>query len=312
MPEISFVVATKDRPSELVRMWRSLNGQTRPPREVVIVDAGTAPAPLGEMDQSRIAITYLRAARPSATRQRNRGIAAVRPDAELIGFLDDDVVLEKTAVEEMQRFWTQAGDDVGGAAFNMLNHPPLAWPALKLTSFVEAIGLYSRRRGAVSPAGFQTMISRIETTQWSDWLPSGASVWRRKILDRYRFDEWFQGYSYLEDLDFSYRVGKACRLAVVAPAGYYHFPAGSGRDNGYRFGVREILHRVYFVRKHRELSLGRCYLALSVRLLMNGILAFGETSPYYFERAVGNVIGLAMALGRMVPGPQPDKAAVKA
>ena len=301
MPEISFVVATKDRPAELARLWRSLNEQTRPPHEVIVVDAGTEPVPGGAMDTSRVALTYVRAARPSAARQRNEGIAACRRNAELIGFLDDDVVLEKTAVEEMGRFWIQAGHDVGGAAFNMLNHPPLAWPSLKLTAFVEKAGLYARRRGAVSPAGFQTMISRIEATEYTDWLPSGASVWRREILDRFRFDEWFEGYSYLEDLDFSYRVGKAFRLAVVAPAGYYHLPAGTGRGSGYRFGVREVLHRVHFVRKNPELSLVRCYAALAVRFLMNGALSMQEASPYYLGRAFGNLVGLARALGRMAP-----------
>jgi hypothetical protein len=33
-------------------------------------------------------------------------------------------------------------------------------------------------------------------------LPSGASVWRREIFDKFSFEEFFEGYSYLEDLDF--------------------------------------------------------------------------------------------------------------
>jgi len=304
MPELTFVVATKDRPAELARMWRSLNSQTRLPREVVIVDAGSGAVPDGKMSQARIPLRHVRSSVASATRQRNLGIGLADPKAELIGFLDDDIVLESTAVEEMLRFWEQAGARVGGAAFNMLNHPPLAWRSFKLNPMVAAAGLYACRPGAVSPAGFQSMIGRVETTEYADWLPSTASVWRREVFDGFRFDEWFQGYSYLEDLDFSYRVGKAYRLAVVATARYRHLPAQSGRGDGYAFGLREVRNRVYFVRKNPEMSLARCHAALSVRLLMSAALGFQEIKPYYFGRALGNIVGLAMSLGRMLPAPR--------
>jgi len=42
---LAFVVATKDRPEELRRLWRSLLAQTRRPDEVVVVDASAAPSP---------------------------------------------------------------------------------------------------------------------------------------------------------------------------------------------------------------------------------------------------------------------------
>ncbi len=312
MPEtgISFVVATKDRPAELLRMWRSLCGQTVPPAEVVIVDAGeTAPAPVREMERDGLPLRRLRAVEASATRQRNQGVAAARTGLGLIGFLDDDVVLEKNAVAEMLRFWAQADGRVGGAAFNMLNHPPLSLRELKRTPFVEAAGLYARRGGAVSRSGFQTMIGRVETTTYTDWLPTGASVWRREVFDRFRFDEWFRGYSYLEDLDFSYRAGKAYKLAVVAPAGYRHLPAASGRGGGYAFGLREVVNRLYFAGKHREFSRAACRAALAVRFLMNAALAARERDTGYFGRACGNLVGLAMSLGGMIPSPRPGAAA---
>ena len=45
VPKLAFVVATKDRPAELQRMWDSLVAQSRVPDEVVIVDASAHPAP---------------------------------------------------------------------------------------------------------------------------------------------------------------------------------------------------------------------------------------------------------------------------
>lgn len=297
-PEISFVVATKDRPEELLRMWRSLCRQSRVPDEVVIVDASDRPTtlvgPLGDPP----ALRYIRTAVASATRQRNLGLDAVRPAADFVGFLDDDAVLEEGAVEEMLRFFDTAEAGVGGAAFNMANHPPLDWPVLKRSRLAESLGLYAKRGGAVTASGFQTMIGPLERTAWTDWLPSGASVWRKDVLRDCRFDEWFSGYSYLEDLDFSYRVGKSFKLAVVAGARYVHLQASGGRGGGYAFGLREVLNRVHFVKKYPEFSPRKCYAALTARLLMNVVFAVRERKASFVARAIGNSVGLVRsALG---------------
>lgn len=297
--KLAFVVATKDRPDELRRMWRSLVSQSRLPDEVVIVDASARPLPLDGLEPASIVLRYLRTGTASATGQRNLGLDAAAADADFVGFLDDDVVLEDGAVEAMLRFWEGADAGVGGAAFNMANHPPLDWPFLKRTRLAAFLGLYAPRGGAVTPSGFQTMIGRLTDTAWTDWLPSGASVWRRAIFRDTRFDEWFGGYSYLEDLDFSYRVGRRHRLAVVAGARYLHLPAAEGRGNGYVFGLREVVNRVHFVRKYPEFSLRKCYAALAVRLLMNVAFAARDGKASYLGRAWGNAVGLAKSAPRL-------------
>jgi GT2 family glycosyltransferase len=295
---IAFVVPTKDRPQELRRLWQSLLTQSRVPDEVVVVDASSRPSPPLEGERGHPVLRSIRTAAASASRQRNIGLDAVGPDATLVGFLDDDAVLETDAVAEMLRFWTPAGPDVAGAAFNMANHPPLDWPALKRTPLATSLGLYSGRGGRVTSSGFQTMIGPVTTTVSTEWLPSGASVWRRDVFSRFRFDEWFDGYSYLEDLDFSYRVGRTSQLAVVAPARYRHLPAAGGRGGGYIFGVREVLNRIHFVSKHEALSLAKCRAALTARLLMSLALAVRDRKPYYLSRAFGNAVGLVRsALG---------------
>lgn len=294
----AFVVATKDRPRELGRLIQSLEAQTRFPDEVIIVDGGHESNEEFCRTIRAFPVRHIRSLPPSASRQRNRGIEAARREADFIGFLDDDIILDERAIEEMLRYWRGAEARVGGASFNLLNHPPVGWPLVKLSPFAEAAGLYSRRPGTVTPAGFQTMIGRPWSTVYTDWLPSTASLWRRDVFDRFRFDEWFEGYSYLEDLDFSYRVGKAYRLAVVADAGYFHFPAVTGRGNGYEFGRREVVNRLHFVLKNPELSPARCYLALAARLLMNLALTLRERNSHYLRRAYGNAVGLAVSFGR--------------
>jgi glycosyltransferase involved in cell wall biosynthesis len=300
---IAFVVATKDRPVELRRLWRSLLAQTRLPDEVIVVDASAALSPLPGPAAATPVLRRVTATVASATRQRNLGIDAVGPDIDLIGFLDDDAVLEENAVEEMLRFFDEFGPELGGAAFNMINHPAMDLPELKSTLLVESLGLYARRGGAVTPSGFQTMIGAVEATAWTDWLPSGAAVWRREIFRAHRFDEWYSGYGYLEDLDFSYRVGRVYRLAVVAAARYRHLPAAGGRGSGYTFGLREVLNRVHFVRKYPDLSLAKCRAALCVRLMMNVAWAAKERKRVHLERAWGNAVGLVRSFESGPSGP---------
>jgi GT2 family glycosyltransferase len=288
----ALVVATCDRPRELRRLIDSLSGQTGPPYQVVVVDSGSAPIEDAVRNAPFAKFEYLTTPVRSASRQRNQGIAAVDTSVDLIGFADDDVVFAKDAFEAMERFWGRSTADLGGAAFNMLNHPPLSFRALKSSVFSKALGLYSPRPGAVLPSGFHTLIGKVAADRIVEWLPTSAVLWRKGIFDAYRFDEWFGGYSYLEDLDFSYRIGGSFRLAVVADAGYYHYPAREGRGSGVVFGRRELLNRIHFVKKHPGLSLGKCFLALAVRAQMSLWEGIGHGSAYGFRRAWGNFLGL--------------------
>jgi GT2 family glycosyltransferase len=295
-PKIAFVIATKDRPGELRSLMRSLEEQSHKPDEVILVDGGDLPVIESLHHSLKFPVIYLKSRPPSAARQRNAGFKAVSPETDLIGFLDDDVILEKTALERMMAFWEEATPAVVGAGFSMINHPQLAAAKMKSTLLAEIYGLYSAKRGRVLRSGFQTMIGEVDKTIEVQWLPTGAAVWRRPIFELYQFDEWFSAYSYLEDLDFSYRAGKSGRLAVVSDARYFHMTSPSGREGSYAFGQREILNRLYFVRKHPELSISRCGVALILRMLMSFFLYVKKGDARFLQRLLGNIAGFRTAL----------------
>jgi GT2 family glycosyltransferase len=290
--DFAFVVATKDRPSNLASLLGSLEIQTLFPAEVVVVDGGAASVADLCRALRPFPVRHIRCLPPSSSRQRNAGVEAAGPGIAFVGFLDDDVLLDRRALEEMAAFWTAAPADVGGAAFNMSNHPTLRAARWKSLPFVGQAGIYNRKPGAVLKSGFQTMIGTVTETIRTDWLPSGAVVWRREVLGWVRFDEWFSDYGYLEDVDFSYRAGKLFVLKVVAGARYSHHPETSSRPDPFRFGQKEVVNRLYFVRKNPELSPGRCRLALGLRMLMSlsdGILR-GKGSE--LRRVRGNLAAL--------------------
>lgn len=296
MNKLAFIIPTKDRPGELCRLLESLENQTARPDEVIVVDGSIEPVRTVVENRRGLCCRYMRCLPPSATRQRNAGIREVRPDHDLVGILDDDSVLAPDACEVMLRFWDKAAPDVGGASFNLVNHPPIFAAGLKQGRLSERMGFYSPRRGAVLRSGFQVMLVGFEEDAAVQWLPSGTSVWRREVFRTSGFDEWYAGYSYLEDLDFSYEVGKSFRLFVVAKAKQFHYPSPRGRMDGYGFGQREVANRLYFVRKHRELSVARCYAALSLRACLSLVLAVRERNRDYVRRTAGNIVGLAKSL----------------
>jgi GT2 family glycosyltransferase len=140
------------------------------------------------------------------------------------------------------------------------------------------------------------MIGCVNDHCYVRWLSSMAAVFPRRVLDEFMFDEWFQTYSYLEDLDFTYRIGKRYRLAVVADARVYHYPSQIGRPDWYVFGRKEVMNRLYFVSKHRELSRPLCCLALLIRASMSILLGLLRLEVGYFKRVAGNFAGMLLTL----------------
>lgn len=288
MQRVSLIVATKDRPSDLRKMLESLRCQTVRPDEILIVDASLQTVEPLLADFSELTMRYIRHWPPSAAAQRNAGIRACNDTATLIGFADDDITFEPQAFEDMIAFWGDAAPDLLGTAFNLRNYPARRKGVLKYSSLTERLGLYSPRPGSVSLSGWQTILGQLPETQFVDWIPSTAVLFRREVFNHYAFDEFFDDYSYLEDLDFSFTLSRVGRLAVVAGAGFSHFPSTSGRITARIFGRYEVRNRLYFVRKHC-LSVSRCYLGLVIRFAMSIASGLANLNATLLLRALGNI-----------------------
>ena len=294
---LSLVVATKDRPDDLRKMLNSLQDQGIHPAEIIVVDASLEPVEAVLKDFPGLPLRYLRHMPPSAAAQRNAGIQACSPSATLIGFADDDITFEPKAFEHLLNFWDNASPDTLGAAFNLRNYPHRGPSVLKHSRIAEAFGLYSSRPGTVSPSGWQSVVPGLIETEFVDWLPTTAVTFRKETFKLGLFDDFYESYSYLEDLDFSYTISRNGRLAVVADAGFGHFPSPSGRVTLFQFGRFEVRNRLHFVRKH-GLSLSRCYVGLTLRMAMSVGSGITRINPGLLKRALGNLLELVAGTGR--------------
>jgi len=213
----------------------------------------------------------------------------LNPDITLAGYLDDDIVVEPQAIEAMLGFWAKAEAGVGGAAFNITNAARPNWVHLKSLLQIDAA-----LPGRMLPSGFPSTIGFQQADLDTDWLYGGATVWRREVINRYAYDEWFLGTGFMEDVDFSFTVRRDHRLKVIADARLAHYSHPVKLEREVLLGRWQIVNRMYFVRKHRArgLSVGAAWLANGGTALLNVAIALGRHRRDYWLRAKGNMLGM--------------------
>ena len=113
-----------------------------------------------------------------------------------------------------------------------------------------------------------------------DWLPTNAVIYKKN--DKIYFDEFFSEYSYLEDLDFSYRKRKFGKLIVLKDAPCYNYNFIERKN--FSFGVKELVNRYYFVKKNK-LNIISFFFTSILKALSNLI-------RINLSQFTGNIIGL--------------------
>ena len=289
---LAFVIPTKDRGEDLRRMLASLVVQTRLPDQVIVVDGSGIAVPWCVAEFADLQIDYVRLLPPSLSAQRNAGMLMLRPEITHAGYLDDDVVLETDAVCQMASFWVLAGEDVGGAAFNVINMTlsQQSVPCRRLGAVGESLG-------KVAPSGLVHELCEVRENLETDWLCGGA-VWRREVIENYCYDNWFQGTGFMEDVDYSYGVRERYRLFVVAAARLVHFSQPVRADRQWLFGKWQVVNRMHIVRKyrHRGLSPLKAWSASFMLLAANIIRAIVLRQRSLWDRGLGNLAGIVAEL----------------
>lgn len=302
--KIAFIVPTRNRPDLLKKLLRSIQDQTVKPHQVILVD-GSDESIEPEIKQFlSSSVSYIRVVPPSLTKQRNEGLKALNEDITLVGYLDDDIVLERDAVETMLRFWEQCSEDVGGSSFNITNNICTETPILPRTLdklFRQILGKLScldGEQGKVLRSGKNTSVSPVLKDISAEWLCGGATVWRIQILEDFRFDEWFAGWAYYEDIDFSFRVAQKYKLIVLFDARVQHFPPPFNPMKYYSFGKMNTIYRYYFVKKHAQLSILIFYWSALAEILINILSSIKRLNVRGIRLASGNITGLLHIIKR--------------
>lgn len=291
MIHLSIVVCTKDRPEDLRRLLISIVDQTLSPNKIIIVDGSDEPVKAVVDQFKNLEIDYITVRPPSLPRQRNVGISHLEQSTEWVGFLDDDLILEKDSfekiVESINGF--NSTKELGGISMMITNVPEAPYSSLRGFFLLD-----HKEDGHFTASACPGMLRKIKDTIEVQWLSGGVTFWSKKVLDEFSFDEWFAGTGYMEDVDFSYSVSKKYSLAYCGTSRCEHFQHPVAKRKMYTLGVWQITAWWYFIKKFGDFNPIATIWSMLGLTFINFTKGLLNPNSHRFNKSLGNLKGLAL------------------
>ena len=281
---VSFVIATADRPVVFRRMLDSLFEQDFLPKQIIVVDASKNDLTKSFINKSdwdkHVEIRYENAIERGAAVQRNQGLLKVTQP--FITFIDDDILLEKKCIEALYKA-ISSNDKIGGVNAFVTNQHSVS-PG-KFTRFFyyllrdRPLDSYDGRCFGpvvnVLPADHKGKVNMLPV----DWLNSTCTFYRREALPEPVFDKHFTGYSFMEDVALSLRVGKNWQLFNVQEARIFHDSQTSDHKKNIKKQEKmELVNRHYVMTKVLARTRFKNYVSLFVLEVFNMLALLRNTN----------------------------------
>lgn len=254
----AFIIATRNRPDDLLGTVRSLLEQTVVPAELCIVDssdtAPSRPAIESLCGEAGVTLDYMHPASRGLTVQRNIGI--VRTSGDPVFLIDDDVAMAPDCherilkvYEEWEAGWNGRGKPLGGVRATPVRP---ARPAPLTIAYRKLFGIggwWPESSGKVRAGFYAEGISDSAGIRRVEYFNGWFMSYKREVFDHESFDESLAGYGYKEDIDFSYRVSRRYTLLQDPKARCDHLKAPSARLNSHNLQRMNVANQVYLHRK---------------------------------------------------------------
>jgi len=251
--DIAVIIPTCDRPFFLEKALVSVGIQNMQPAEIIIVDAsaGTDTKKLcsNPIPGLQSAVRWVKAETKGAAVQRNQGIAIT--SMPFIAFMDDDVYLNPHCIDQLFNCLL-ADEKTGGVNALIINqqfHPPGKLSRMVYGLFTSKEVLNNLEGKIIGPViNFLCSEDNSEPVIRVQWLNLGLTIYRRAALPAPVFDPYFIGYSFMEDVTLSLRVGKKWNLYTLRDARIFHdSQPGDHKKNAYRLGIMQTRNRFYIM-----------------------------------------------------------------
>ena len=102
----SVVIASRDRPRELLACLRSVQAAISPSDEIIVVDSASRDSSATSATANSVGATVLRSELPGSARARNLGVASAR--GEFIAFTDDDARVDADWIQSAAKRFRDA------------------------------------------------------------------------------------------------------------------------------------------------------------------------------------------------------------
>ena len=236
--EISTIIPTYNRPEDLKECLGSIFLQKFLPKEVIIIDNSDK-----EKDEIKKIIEDLK---PSFTKKnidlkyiRNekensltvaKNIGTKYASGEIISFLDDDVTIDEKYYDEIIKIYGQHPEALGVEGRIVFEEKKgIKFILLQILGKLFYLGFKEKNKCKLLPS-LGVVYSTGDKIINCEWL-SGASTFKKTILEKIKPDENLKKYSDNEDLDLSYRMFKKHpnSLFISPKARYWHKLSKQGR-----------------------------------------------------------------------------------
>jgi|688.fasta_scaffold72680_5 glycosyltransferase involved in cell wall biosynthesis len=261
---LAIVITTRNRLNSIDSLLKSIERNTIHPNVISIVSSGQPVDAVINRYKKSLMIIHTHSAKPGQLFQRKMALEQVVSSNELIIFLDDYVILDANFISKCLNSFSELDDQIVGMGITVKNYAQLVPKFPLIRKFLHN---YSNKPGVVLKSGINMPYQNLLKFSNTEWL-NGTSIWRSFIFDEFSHVQMTSKYSALEDLIFSYPIGKKFKLVTNS-------------DLLVEYGEREIhpkeyitrsisinLHRLYFVEQYAEFSKFWYY----VNFLMSSLL----------------------------------------
>ncbi len=287
-PTFSVILNTTDRVGPLRTLLRSLEQQSYPDFEVLVVVGPTQDNTLEMLAEYEHRIRLLHCPTLNLSLSRNIGLLAARGD--VAAFVDDDAVPCQRWLEQYARIFREQSVDITGGA---------VWAAHPKFSMLQfRLGVYSSlaEQQDVRSSWLDEIIPKGMASRWMARLPGGNLAVRRSVaLEVGGFDEFYEFVA--EETDFALRLANEGKVIYpLKEAPIYHFPASGPNRQAFTNKGRWWLRtrsRVYLGLRH-GLASGEVFSKVATRIARSSVAHF----PWYLgllrdgEVSLFDLIGL--------------------
>ncbi len=260
----TLIVCTFQRAVSLHRLMKSVQEQSLYPHQILIVD-GSFDDNTRELTvkENYLNLEYYKVAEKDRglTRQRNFGISKVDSEAEVVCFLDDDIVLTPEYFEKLTDTYrhNSLALGVGGYIINensWIKHNLRVpeYHEFEYDGWIRTLGSRNVLRKKLNllsdqPPGYMPEFSNGFSTGFLppsgkiypvEFFMGGVASYRTELFKKIKFSRYFEGYGLYEDMDFCLRASRIGNLYVNTDAKVVHLHDHSGRPNKYRYGKMVI------------------------------------------------------------------------
>ncbi len=228
---VEVILCSNRHPKIIINAVNKILEHCPSPRKVIIVVPKILSS-LGVISGYK-KVVIRRSDRANLSKQRNIGLKTAT--AEIVGFIDDDTVLEKNHIYEVLKAFKENPSLIGlGGCISNYGKAPL-W----LTKYRRMFLLsHPAPYGEVNPlpSGFFIWPDPANAPKLVKSLWGCCMWWRRSKIEDLQFDESLSAF---EDVEFGFRAGSRGKLLLSDCAIAYHLRISSNRSDFIR-GLRQI------------------------------------------------------------------------